>query len=117
MSRRRRLERFQSLTDGRYIPSLMTAGEHRAVDSVAISNWCIARTTAHSTRFGCRGPFGEHIEPAAFLTATPDGDTRTTSVAVAAICRGCWIRLTPEQIEAAALGMLRKNLNPKGRFR
>jgi hypothetical protein len=114
MTRRERIEQFRRAAGGEYVTSLMPAGEHRAVDSKAIANWCITQARARPVCFGCGNRFGGHIRPAAFLTAAPTTDRH--AVAVAAMCVLCWFGKSPEQIEVAAIDMLRRQLCPRGRL-
>ena len=44
------------------------------------------------------------------------GDATPAGIAVAGLCFACWDEKTPGEIEAAAGAVLRRNLNPHGKF-
>jgi hypothetical protein len=113
VSRCKRVAQFCQKSGGLYIISLLGAGKHRPCDGVAIANWHLSETLKRPNCFGCGGYFSRETRPAAFLTAT--GVSRQAGVAVCALCPTCW-NLPPEQIEAAALSVLRRHLNKSGRW-
>ena len=112
-SRKKSLARFCERGGDLYDTSLRGARDHRPCDSSAIAHWHLTRAVARPTCFGCRGYFNGQVKPAAFLMAAPIRDRST--VAVAALCERCWT-LPPDQIELVALGVLRRQLCPHGRW-
>jgi hypothetical protein len=107
-----RRDRVQAFRDqagaGGFETSLRAVGEHRPQDARAISNWFFAQPTA--TCFCCRSSVRK---PGAFLTVTASR-APGAGIAVSAICLGCWNDKTPEEIERAALELLRRNLGARG---
>jgi hypothetical protein len=115
MSQRRRLTQFcQQTSGGLYDTALLSVDNCRPCDSGAITQWRLTEVTRRPSCFGCQRSFSSTLRPAAFLTAS--GANRQAGTAVSACCTECWVNKPADQIEAAALGVLRRHLNKKGRL-
>jgi hypothetical protein len=100
---------------GGFETSLLPAGAHRPQDATAINNWFLREPTARPTCFVCRAQFGPARRPGGFLCATSVRLGPKGGIAVAACCSECWGSRSADEIEAAALSLLRKQLGA-GRF-
>ena len=67
------------------------------------------------TCFGCAARFADDARPAAFLFAVPS--VAPSSASVSGLCITCWGGLSDAEVEAAALGVMRKIQGPRARFR
>jgi hypothetical protein len=116
MSRQDRVAQFRRQAGGGwYDTSLRRAGEHRPSDGSAVRNWFLREPIVRPTCFGCRNSFTTERRPAAFLTVTASRSPRA-GIAVSGLCQACWAKLSTAEIEAAALDVLRRQLNPRGRW-
>jgi hypothetical protein len=94
--------------------SLRAVGEHHPRDRAAIANWFMCEPSSHPTCFGCRALFTPTTRrPGGFLCAVSIRVPQA-GIAVAGICAECWDSKSPEQIEAAALAVLRRQLGARG---
>ena len=117
MSRRLdRIAEFRARAGGGwYDTALRPPGEHQPRDGAAIRNWLLREPTAGPTCFGCCSPFTSERRPGAFLTAVASRSP-SSGIAVAGLCLTCWTSLIPDAIATAALAVLRRNLNPRGKW-
>jgi hypothetical protein len=113
--RRDRIAAFRDQAGtGGYETSLRGTADARPQDRIAIQNWRLAEASgARPTCFSCRAQFSPGRRPGAFLTQTASRAPKA-GIAVAGICLECWNNKTPEEIEAAALAALRRNLGTGG---
>lgn len=81
----------------------------------AVAYWRANMPSRRPVCICCQGRFtGEaRVEVAAFLLATPSASPRNASVS--GVCERCWNTLTDDQLEAAALRVL-KTFLPNARF-
>lgn len=113
MSRKKRVADFCRQSGGLYDVALRPENDCRPCDSGAITHWRLTEVTRRPICFGpCQRTFSDTVRPAAFLTATAN---RNAGVAVCAMCSRCW-SLPADQVEAAALSVLRRHLNKNGRW-
>lgn len=95
--------------------SLRAVGEHQPRDGRAISNWFLQEPIRQPVCFCCRALFTPARRPGGFLTAVPIKAPKA-GIAVAGICAQCWSEKTPQEIENAALALMRRNLGTRGGF-
>jgi hypothetical protein len=100
----------QKAGKGGFETSLCAVGEHRPQDGRAINNWLLSEPTAKPTCFSCRAQFSPARRPGGFLTATATRAGPKAGVAVAGCCAECWSNKSADEIEQAALALLRKQL-------
>jgi hypothetical protein len=105
----------QGAGKGGFLTSLFGADEVRSEHAAAIRNWYFEEQVRRPTCFACRAQFGSARRPGGFLCATAVRAGPKAGVAVAGVCLECWATKTPDEIEAAALALLRRQLGA-GRF-
>jgi hypothetical protein len=93
--------------------SLRAIGEHHPRDGRAIANWFMCEPGSKPTCFGCRASFSPTRRPGGFLTAVSIRVPQA-GIAVGGICCECWNDRTPDEIEAAALAVLHRQLGSRG---
>jgi hypothetical protein len=116
MSKAARIADFRrQAAGGSYNTSLRAVGNERPHDSGAISHWRVMQPIAKPICFGCGKRFSDTLRPGAFVAAVASRSP-SAGVAISGLCAVCWRTLTPDAIEAAAVGVLRRNLNSHGKF-
>jgi hypothetical protein len=105
----------QQAGKGGYETSLCAVGEHRPCDGRAITNWYLQEPIRRPTCFCCSASFSSNLRPGGFLCATAVRAGPKAGIAVAGCCTGCWTNKSADEVEAAALALLRRQLGA-GRF-
>jgi hypothetical protein len=109
--------RFRQDAGYEFVTYLIEVGDPRLDDVPLLRNaarwWLDSLSTRGRHCFACGGWLGNQQHVGALLLATA-ATNKPTSASTCGVCRACWSEKTPAEIEAAALGVLRRNLALQG---